>query len=408
MSIQDFCVLNAGQNYHVKGGSDRYQLDLGDMLSEHGHEVIPFAAESPDNIQTKWSEYFPRRVDFVQPTIGDVARYIYSFDAKKKLHKLLDKKHIDVAHLHIYYGQLTASILSVLSNRDIPIVQTLHEYKIVCPVYTATKNSAQCTRCRPGIYGSCLRYRCNRGSLGRSLLSTIESYTSLIFGSHEKISKFICVSDYQKKIVSEMGVPERKLHTIHNFVKLDELEKNITLGDYVLYFGRIEKIKGINTLLQASAKLPNIPLIIVGDGGYRTELEAIIKDKKLKHVRFLGYKSGVELSNLIAKCRFSVVPSEWPETFGLTTLETYVKGHPVIGSRIGGIPEVISDGCDGLLVTPGDVNELATAIKHLWNSPKIVLAMGKSAQLKAINTFGPEQHYSKIINIYRSIVKDGK
>lgn len=140
-------IINAGQNYHIRGGSEQYQFALSQLLHHHGHQVIPFAAEHPQNQVTPWSKYFPRRVNFEQPTPKDLLEFVYSRSAALSMESLLCDRQIDLAHLHIYYGQLTTSILTPLKKAGIPIVQTLHEYKIVCPVYTLLSNGKICQAC---------------------------------------------------------------------------------------------------------------------------------------------------------------------------------------------------------------------------------------------------------------------
>ena len=140
-------ILKVSQNYYVRGGSDRYFFTLAELLKNHGHRVIPFAPTNPENQPSEWEQYFPRCADFEQPGIGDLFSFLYSRDAAKSMQRLLNDAEIDLAHFHIYYGKLTASILGGLKDADIPLIQTLHDFKLTCPVHSHTSNDEICEAC---------------------------------------------------------------------------------------------------------------------------------------------------------------------------------------------------------------------------------------------------------------------
>ena len=201
-----------------------------------------------------------------------------------------------------------------------------------------------------------------------------------------------------------MGIPSNKLLTVHNFVRAELFRKAEGQGKYVLYFGRLEKIKGIFTLLEAATKLPRIRFVIVGHGTDAKLFESFIVDRSIKNVDFFGFKSGEELEIIIANCRFSILPTEWPETFGLTVLETFMKGRPVVASRIGGVQEVIDEGIDGCFFEAGNVDGLCNSIESLWMNPDNCMEMGRQGQIKALTTFGPDTHYENLMKVYSSVL----
>ena len=166
--------------------------------------------------------------------------------------------------MHIYYGQLTGAILQPLREAGVPIVQTLHDLKLVCPVYSLMSHGQICEACQGHQFWRATAKCCNRGSLSRSLLSTVESYVSRWAGSVDLVDRFISVSHFQRDKFVELGVPAEKITTIHNFIETAGVEPETTPGDYLLYFGRIERLKGIFTLIEAAALAPNMPLVIVG------------------------------------------------------------------------------------------------------------------------------------------------
>lgn len=394
-------ILNVGVNYHIKGGSDRYLFSLESLLRQHGHDVIPFATAAPQNLETKWSRFFPLPIDMANPSLMDLLRFIYSARARRSMKKILPESRPDVAHLHIYYGQLTASILSPLREMGVPIVQTLHEYKIVCPTYSLYDGKNICQACNGTHYWKAAIKRCNRNSFARSALVATESYVSRWLGSITDISQFIAVSDFLRDKVVELGVPSSKVTTVHNFIDCEGVDVATKPGEYLLYFGRLEETKGLMTLLDAIEPLRDIPLIIVGEGSLRARLTATIQARGMHHVQLLGFKTGAELEGLIRGCVCSITPSIWYETFGLTLLETFKYGRPVIASRLGGMTEVVENGRDGLLFESGNHRQLREHMLWMWNNRQQVVEMGSEGRTKAELKFGAENHYEKIKAVYR-------
>ena len=396
-------ILNTGQNYYITGGSDRYQFALSELLRQHDHQVIPFASQDPRNRDTEWSRYFPQGVNFDRPGIRDLIRFIYSRQAANAVKRLCREQIIDLAHLNIYYGQLTSSILSPLKQAGIPIVQTLHEYKVVCPVYSLRSGNEICEACNGSAFWKATVKRCNRGSLARSLLSTVESYAANLLGAVSKVDRFIAVSDFQRLKLIELGIPQGKISTVHNFIDTSNIKVSQQRGEYFLYFGRLERYKGIFTLIEAAANL-DTPLLIVGDGTARAEVETIIKEKNLKQIELLGFKQQQELRELIKGSICTITPSEWYETFGLTLIESFAHGKPVIVSRIGGMTEVVSDGVDGFHIEPGNSAELAEKMRWMSQNRDRALEMGVAGREKVETQFNAANHYQKIMKIYREVL----
>lgn len=399
-------VLNVSQNYYVAGGSDRYFFALGDLLERHGHTVVPFASAQERNNATPWDRCFPKAVDFINPGMADLGRFVYSRPARSAIRRLIEEVRPGIAHLHIYYGQLTSSILRPIVEAGIPIVQTLHEYKLVCPVYSLVSRDRICEACSGGRFWKAVSRRCNRGSIPRTLLSVTESYTSRLLGSVSAVNGFIAVSHFQREKIVEMGVPAEKVITIHHFVDCGGTSPSTEPGEHILYFGRLERLKGIFTLLDAVSPLADVPVFFVGDGSARDELEREIRRRGLRHVRLLGFRSGDELKALIRSSIATVLPSLWYEPFGLTVIETFAEGRPVIASRIGGIAELIDDGTDGYLVPPDDAAALRERIEALAGDHGRAVAMGRAGRAKVERDFTPELHYRRLMDVYRGVGVD--
>lgn len=398
-------VLNIGNSYHVRAGADRYMLELEALLQSRGHTVVPFAPASERNRDTPWSRFFPPGVDVEHPGPRDALRFVYSLPARRAIGRLLDTWQPDLAHLHIYYGQLTTSILAPLRERGIPVIQSLHEYKLACPVYTFVSNGQICEACKPRRFWHAVPKRCNRGSLARTLLSVTESYLSRVSGAARDVDHFIAVSDFLRGRMIEHGVASSdRISTLHNFVDCDRVEPAAGPGRHILYFGRLAPVKGLAELVEAASGLADIPLLIAGDGPLRPALERRIAELGLDHVRLVGFRSGSDLQALIRDSLCTVLPSRWYENCPLSVLESLAAGRPVVASRIGGVPELIDHEADGFLVAPGDVQGLRERLSWMAGHPAAALEMGRVGRQKMRERFSPATHYRTLSDIYERVL----
>jgi glycosyltransferase involved in cell wall biosynthesis len=398
-------VLQINNNHRVIGGSDTVYFNSGALLAEQGHEVAWFAGRSADDVPCPDARYFPEVIDIQRPRFFDLPRYVHNSAASRALRKMLSERgRFDVAHLHIYYGRLTAAILDPLRSWGIPIVQSLHEYKLVCPVYTMERNGAICEDCVTGSTLNLLRHRCKGGSLARSAVVFAEHHAARLQGDVRKIDRFICVSDFQRDLLVRAGLPGDRISTLHNFVDpiLLAPELMVPREDYFLYFGRIERLKGLPTLIDAAAKT-GLPLRIAGTGAWHDEMQNRIAD--LPNVSYLGFVSGEPLRRLVAGARAVVVPSEWYENCPMSVLEAKAVGTPVVGARIGGIPELVRDGLDGFLFTPGDGVDLARALEDIAQAEAAEL--GAQARADIDQRFTPSVHLASLLAVYESVGASG-
>ena len=397
-------ILQVSHNLFIRGGSDRMFLDTCALLVRHGHEVIPFAARHPENPTSKWSDYFPVAADFQHPGPIDLARYLYSRPAAKAIRKLVREHKPDVAHLHIYYGKLTASVIRELKAEGVPIVHTMHEYRQISPNYTLVHNDQIDETCC-GIHAwRAAAKRFNRGSFKRSALATLEWYVSRMLGNQRLIDRFIAISDSQKNIMARHGVPENKIKRVYNFVEPGETPIDPTgAGGYILYYGRVERIKGVFNLANAAAQLPNVQVKIVGEGDAKAPLAKHIEQKQINNVQLLGFTAGEALRTLIRDSLATVLPAEWYEPFGLTVLESFAQCRPVLVSRLGALPELVDDGRDGLVFEPANVDSLCDAMRTLTSDFARADAMGRAGREKLMAHFTPEAHYEKLMRVYEEV-----
>jgi glycosyltransferase involved in cell wall biosynthesis len=397
-------VLFLNNYWFPRGGPETYCFNLMDLLERKGHCSSVLSSEHPMNRLPVRHSLLVKPVNIVNPSLTDIVRFVYSRKCASTLKAFLPSVHPDIAHMHVYYGNLTSSVLGVLKNAGIPIVQSLHDYRLICPVSTMICNGSICEACEGKDFWQAVARRCNRGSVARSALSAVESYVSSFLGSVDRVDHFIAVSHFMHSKVIQHGVPSAKVTTIHNFVDASKFEPNHSQGDYFIYFGRLELNKGILTLLEAAAHLPDIPLYVIGDGREKSTMERIISRRNLTHVKLLGHKHGDELHQLIRNSICSILPSEWYENCPMSVLESQAFGRPVIATRIGGTPELISEDEDGFLVPPGDWHALVERMRWLAEHRKDAVEMGLIGRKKVETQFSLERHYERIMQVYHSLL----
>lgn len=404
--IKQLDILSVNQTFDLNGGSDRCFFNMNELLRSKGHKVCEFAASGKFAPKSEHKDVYPTQNSFSFKNPMNLAKYIYNKSAKSSLESFINEKnHFDIAHLQIYYGHLTTSILSPLLERAIPIVQTLHEYKLSCPVYTHVNDNAPCIKCIEGSTVNCLINRCKDGSTLKSTVRFLEFHISRMLGDVNKIDRFICVSNFQKKLMENAGVPKEKLEVIYNFT--------FPVGDYssenagyLLYFGRIDKVKGLETLVNAAAITPKIKYVIAGTGPELSHIVNLAGKLGCSNIDFVGFKQGDELSSLIKGCKAVIVPSEWFENCSMTVLESKAYGKPVIGSSIGGITEQIQDNINGFLFTPKNHLELTHCIERIACLPKVKYEEMCASSLEDFELrYSPNIHYEKLNGLYKSIIR---
>ena len=399
-------VLQVSNNHFVAGGSDRYYFELTKALRSAGHEVCEFAAKDSRNDESAYSRFFPDAANIDDARARDFPRYLYSRAARRSMNALLSEQAVDIAHLHIYYGRLTASILEPLVARDIPLVQTLHEYKLICPVYTCLREGQSCEACEGRKFWKSISYRCKGDSLQRSMAAGVEAYVSKALGSHDAISHFIAVSNFQRQrmLANDICEPGR-ISTVHNFVDPASLRPLVEAGKYALYFGRLEKLKGIDTMLAAAKRMPGVTLKIVGSGAYKEACAARIRNDALDNVELLDFQGGEQLFDTIRGSFCTILPAEWYENCPMSILESLALGKAVVGTDIGGIPELIVDGEDGFVVPVGDDHALADAIQRLAGDAALAQAMGEAGRRKVEQSFSPAAHVAQVQSVYHTLLQ---
>jgi glycosyltransferase involved in cell wall biosynthesis len=290
----------------------------------------------------------------------------------------------------------------VLKKFHIPVVMTLRDYKLVCASYNMLVQGKACEACKDGKYYHCFLKGCVKGSKAKSLLNTIEMYLHhKILSIYDIVDIFISPSRFLKTKMGEMGAKGKFVY-LPNFVRVDEFQPQYTWNENsIVYFGRLSEEKGLLTLVKAMKDIPEISLKIIGEGPLREHLESGIVKNGIGNIRFLGYKSGEELNAEIRNSMFVVLPSEWYENNPRAIIEGFALGKPAVGSRIGGIPELVRDDETGFTFQAGDPEDLKKKILLLAKNPEKILLMGKRARSFVEQELNPEKHYEKLMEIYK-------
>jgi len=393
-----------------KGGDAISVLNTGKVLADRGHEVHYWGMAHPDNPRYPYEDYFVSRVDYEQP--GGLARkldaslkILYSFEARRKLEKLLAVLRPDLVHVHNFAHQISPSILPACARRGLPVVMTMHDYKLVCPTYSLLLNGRPCERCGHGKYWWCFLKKCAKGSYAKSLVNTAEMFLHhKILNLYRLIERFVAPSEFMLRKVREMGFPGQIRH-VANFIQPEDYQPRYGApGGDLVYFGRLSAEKGLPTLLQAMAGL-DVRLKIIGEGPLRAEMERSLAERRQENVRFLGYLRGQELRAEIQSSQAAILPSECYENNPLSVLEAFALGKPVVGARIGGIPELVQDGFTGLTFSPGDAGDLRRQILRLRDQPGEAERWGRNAREWVEKNGGPELHYERLLQVYHEALE---
>lgn len=402
-------ILLVNKFHYLKGGSEKYYFDLAKLLQEKGHEVAFFSMENEKNIKTDCKEYFVKESDMNSKNILKAFDVIYSGKNKKEMEKALDDFKPDVVHLNNFQRQLSASIVKPIKKRHIPIVFTAHDLQAICPAIVMLDNNKNiCEKCLKGKYLNCVKEKCVKNSSLKSLLGAIEGkYYRWNKIYSKKIDKIIAPSGYFKEMFIKDGIDSDRVEVLHNFIDVNDYDVDIDDQGYAFYYGRLSKEKGIYNLLKAMLSIKDRKLFVAGDGPEKDKIEQFINENNMKdRVKLLGFLDSNKIKDYVRKARVVIVPSICRENCPYSVLETLAMGRPIIGSNLGGIPELVKDGEYGYVYN--NIDELIEKMKKLLDDKDLSEKMGKNAKNDAEKDFSKEAYYEKIINIYKGVIKNVK
>lgn len=396
-------ILMINKFLYPNGGSETYVFKLGTYLNNHGHEVQYFGMEHEGRCVGNAVDAYTSDMDFHGGSKLAKWAYplktIYSSEARRKIRMVLENFRPDVCHLNNFNYQLTPSIILEIQKwreegNPCRMIYTAHDYQLICPNHQLKNpvSGENCERCLGGHFLNCAKGRCIHGSRSKSLIGTAEAVFWEINGVYKHMDTIICCSEFLKEKMDSNPLFAEKTVTLRNFV--DKVEwKKIEKKNYVLYFGRFSKEKGIDTLIKVCKELTDVQFVFVGMGPLEKEISEILNIKKE------GFRTGAALEKLIREARFSICPSEWYENCPFSVMESQMYGTPVLGANIGGIPELIEVGKTGELFESGNDVDLKEKIWKLWNDEEMCGVYSENCKNISFDTI--DDYYKKIIELYQ-------
>jgi glycosyltransferase involved in cell wall biosynthesis len=403
-------ILYCNKYNFAFSGTEVYLFEAMELMRAQGHEVALFSMADARGKPTPYDRHFVPHTDFKsRHRVIEQGRLmvhaIYSSDARERLRRLIEEFRPDVAHVRNIYHHLSPSILWELKSQGVPVIYHLNDFKLLCPSYNMVSNGHACERCRGGQFWRVVTEGCYPGRVGSGVVLAAEAYFHRWLHTYERcVDRFLAPSQFVKQKLVENAWDPARIDVLTHFQRLPEHQPQAPAPEApILYFGRLSAEKGLTDLLRAMQRVPRIRLQIAGDGAQREELENLATRLGLANVEFLGHLVGSELDNAIAASRFTVLPSHAYETLGKSILESYAQGRPVVASDLGSRRELVDEGNTGLLVRPGDVDQLAGAISFLYDRPLLAAEMGVAGRELVRQRHSPDTHYLALNRLYEDL-----
>jgi glycosyltransferase involved in cell wall biosynthesis len=401
-------LLSINNYYYPRGGSEAVFFEHNRLFEGAGWEVVPFSIQSELNLPSAWSGHFVDENDHANgfsplAKIAKAAGAIYSTEAARRIRELIELTRPQVAHAHNIYHHLSPSVLVEVSRRNIPVVLTLHDLKLMCPAYKMHTQGAICEDCRGGALRNVIKNRCIKNSTAMSALVWLESTIHKSLNLYAAtVTRFVVPSRFLLTKFSEWGVDTSRFVHIPNSVDVDAMPCEGAPGEAFVYFGRLVPEKGVATLIKAAARA-NVRLRIVGTGPDESNLRRLAASLG-GDVEFTGYLTGSALRAAIASARAVVIPSELYENAPISLMEASALGRCVIGADIGGIPELIREEETGFTFASGNIDalvEVLTKVQRL--SVARLRSMGTAGREWMRAEFTPAAYFNRMSGLYREI-----
>lgn len=396
-------VLLVNKFHFMKGGSERYYFTLAEAFKNLGHEVVFFAMKDEKNISCEQEKYFVSNASIkggIKSKLNMVMHIAYSKEAYMNMKLLCEEEKPDLVILNLVHKQITCSIIDAIKevNPKTKIFWTMHDLICACPAYTMLDGNGNiCEKCLDGNYSYCKKNKCVHGSKLMSYLSTYEAKQIKKHGWYDKVDLFICPSQFYKKKLDEAHFTKSRIVWMRNPLPFDaKYELNNHDDNYILYFGRLSKEKGVKNLIDAMKDI-NYKLYILGTGPIEDELKYYASN--YKNIEFKGFQSGEALTNYIRNARCIVLPSTWYENGPYSAMEAMALGKPLIVSNLGGLPELVENAVNGYIYKTNE--ELKDVLNLMINLSKDKYSlMCQSSLEKARVYFNQEQYINDLIKIY--------
>ena len=397
-------------NYRFSG-TESYLFDAMEGMRACGHEVALFSMADPRGPATAYDEYLMPPTDFksargVITKVRLAAQAIHSVTARTRIRAMIKAFRPDVAHVRNIYHHLSPSILWELKAHGIPVLYHVNDFKILCPTYNMVGASGEvCERCAGGKFKSAVIDGCYSGGRAAGSVLALEAYLHHWLRTYEKcVDLLLAPSHFVMNKFVQNGWESSKIEVLPHFQDLPaRVQPHPGQHAPILYLGRLSPEKGVIDLVSAMIQLPQVQLVIAGEGPQRPELEHLISSRGLRNVSFAGQLSGQELQSLIANSQFTVFPSRAYETFGKSILESYAQARAVVASGLGSRRELVQEDKTGVLYKAGNVEELVAAIRFLNERSPLSKEMGEAGWRLVRDKYSRVQHFLALQSIYQQL-----
>ena len=399
-------ILMVNKFLYPRGGCETYMLKLAEELKAKGHEVEYFGMYDEKNTVGNSAGMYTGNMDFHSTGFARFLypfKIIYSLEARRKIGKVLDAFQPDIVHMNNINFQLTPSVIYEVKKRKIPLVQTVHDYQMICPNHLLYNfdEAKPCEACIRGSKFNCVKNNCIHGSKVKSLVGAIEAMLYRTLKTYEKVDLYVCPSRFlEGKLLSASKLYEGKTVAIHNFIeKQPRPEGGAEEKPYVAFASRLSKEKGVDLLADAAKMLPQYSFVVAGTGPDDACL------KNIPNVNLKGFLSGEKLNSRIAGARVMLLPSVWYENCPLNILETHAFGVPVITMNSGGMAELVEDGKTGLLVQEPTAEAIAEAIRKCFEDEGFYQSIKQNSQVRGKEIIEVGEYCDRIVEKYQELLK---
>lgn len=382
-------VLLANKFYYRRGGDCIYVLNLEQMLKQHGHEVAVFAMDYPENLDSPWKKYWPKNMS----KLAAFSRPFGDREVRGKFSALLDDFKPDIVHLNNIHTQLSPVIAEIAHDRGIRVVWTLHDTKLVCPCYTCTRDGKWCEDCFTDKK-AVVKHKCMPGNIPGAIIG----WREILKWNKDRLQActdvFLPPSQFLADTMVKGGYSADKMQVLCNFIDVNKVQNpSLKKGCYYVFLGRVNAVKGVPTLCRAASQLP-YKLVVIGGGELLPKLQE--QYSKFTNIEFLGQRNWDEFRPILEGARFMVLPAEWSENNPLTVIESQSLGTPVLGARIGGIPELIEENVSGKTFVSGNLDDLKTKIEQMFVTNFDYAAIANGAQAR----YNADAYYERLLKVY--------
>jgi len=383
-------IVVVHNTYQQRGGEDEVVAAESAILERNGHRVVRYSRNNDEISSLSRSQQLLLVRDF-----------IHSEKSKRELFALLQTEKPDVVHIHNTFIMISPSVYEACRDAGIPVVQTLHNYRLICPGWSLSRDGHVCEECIDDGLWQSVRHGCYRDSRLMTAAVALMLQVHRTKGTWKRsVHSYVALTNFAREKFIQGGLPPSAIHVKPNFLESDPGER-IASGRAFLFVGRLSAEKGVHTLLDAWQQLSHsIPLVIVGDGPLRRPLETAVRVKGLSNITFTGWLSKPDVYATIKNAAALIIPSVCYEGFPMTLVEAFACGTPVIGSSLGGIQEIVTNGRNGLHFAAGDANDLADKVEWAWARPAVLETMGHASRQDFEQLYSAETNYKRLLQIY--------